>query len=206
MLPSFPTQSRIRKSPRKRALGNWKERKDSWRQLAYPAEAASTKGTRQRWTLSRRDADLHHSGTVYSLLLATVGRLLLYGMESVTGPIMQLKFKTLDASNTEIGLILGTIPGIVYTVLNPVISFRSDRFRSRWGRRNSFHNVFFAIFSALPYRLGFWRPNRFMDSWAPGLSAEGSFRQSGADRNPWRVAGHLHVLQHVRHLDLLVSL
>jgi len=59
-------------------------------------------------------------------------------MESVTGPIMQLKFQALNASNTEIGLILGTIPGIVYSFLNPIISFKSDRYRSAWGRRIPF--------------------------------------------------------------------
>jgi len=59
-------------------------------------------------------------------------------MEAVTGPIMQLKFQSLDASNTQIGVILGTIPGIVYSILNPIISFKSDRYRGRWGRRIPF--------------------------------------------------------------------
>jgi MFS family permease len=36
------------------------------------------------------------------------------------------------------GMILVTIPMIIATVLNPVISFKSDRFRSRWGRRIPF--------------------------------------------------------------------
>ncbi len=59
-------------------------------------------------------------------------------MESVTAPIMQLKFKALGASNTEMGLLLATIPATMGAFLNPVISFRSDRFRSRWGRRIPF--------------------------------------------------------------------
>src|SRR5271154_1464383 len=59
-------------------------------------------------------------------------------MESVTGPIMQLKFQALHSSNVQIGLILGTIPGIVYSTLNPVISYKSDRYRSRFGRRIPF--------------------------------------------------------------------
>ncbi len=66
-------------------------------------------------------------------------------MEAVTNPIMQLKFKALEASNTEMGLVLGTIPWLVYSVLNPIISFKSDRFRSRWGRRIPF------IFFSLPF-------------------------------------------------------
>src|SRR5271154_4875759 len=96
---------------------------------------------------------LYHAGTLtYTKpALAILFFWLLWGdfcytvMEAVTGPIMQLKFQHLDASNTEIGLILGTIPGIVYSVFNPVISFKSARFRSRWGRRIPF------IFGGLPF-------------------------------------------------------
>lgn len=58
--------------------------------------------------------------------------------ENVTDPIMKLKFKSLGAMNWEIALILGTIPTSIYSFLNPVISFKSDRYRSRWGRRIPF--------------------------------------------------------------------
>jgi MFS family permease len=59
-------------------------------------------------------------------------------MESVTGPIMQLKFKELHASNAEVGLLLNSIPMTLGAFLNPVISFKSDRYRSKWGRRIPF--------------------------------------------------------------------
>ena len=59
-------------------------------------------------------------------------------MESVTSPIMLLKFKKLGAPNWEVALLLSTIPTIVYSIFNPVISITSDRFRSRWGRRIPF--------------------------------------------------------------------
>ncbi len=113
---------------------------------------------------------LYHAGTLaYTKpALAILFFWLLWGdfcytvMESVTNPIMQLKFKALEASNTEIGLILGTIPGIVYCTLNPIISFKSDRYRSRWGRRIPF--ILFSLpfivmaLMGLAYgdRLGFW--------------------------------------------------
>ncbi|MDR1191752.1 MAG: MFS transporter [Verrucomicrobiales bacterium] len=83
-------------------------------------------------------------------------------MEAVVPSIMPLKFKELGASDWEIGLILGSAPSLVYSLLNPVISFKSDRFRSRWGRR-----IPFIVFS-LPFivlllavlgfgdKLGFW--------------------------------------------------
>jgi hypothetical protein len=64
-------------------------------------------------------------------------------MESVGPSIIPLKFKALNASNTEIGLITGTIPAILYSVINPIVSFKSDRFRSQWGRRIPF--IFFTV-------------------------------------------------------------
>jgi len=90
--------------------------------------------------------NLFHCGTLtYTKpALAVLFFWLLWGdfcymlMETVTPSIMPLRFKDLGATNTEMGLILGTIPGIVYSLLNPIISFKSDRFRSRWGRRIPF--------------------------------------------------------------------
>lgn len=90
-------------------------------------------------------------------------------MEHVTGPIMQLKFKALGASNFEMGLLLATIPATMGAFLNPIISFKSDRFRSRWGRRIPF------ILATLPFlsiclvllgfgdRIGVWVHSFFGD-------------------------------------------
>jgi maltose/moltooligosaccharide transporter len=87
-------------------------------------------------------------------------------MEGVTGPIMQLKFNELGASNMQIGLILSTIPAIVYAGLNPIVSFKSDRHRGRLGRRIPF------ILATLPFlvicliglgfgaKIGFWVHHR----------------------------------------------
>lgn len=59
-------------------------------------------------------------------------------VETVVPSIIPLKFKHLGASNFLMGLVLMTIPRIISSTLNPVISFKSDRFRSRWGRRIPF--------------------------------------------------------------------
>lgn len=59
-------------------------------------------------------------------------------METVTPSIMPLQFKALGASNVTMSLVLSTIPWTMGMILNPVISFKSDRFRSRWGRRIPF--------------------------------------------------------------------
>ncbi len=83
-------------------------------------------------------------------------------MEAVTPAIMPLKLHSLGASNTSMALILSTVPWMISMFLNPVISFKSDRFRSRWGRRIPF------ILFTLPFlvmclvgmgfgdRIGFW--------------------------------------------------
>ncbi len=59
-------------------------------------------------------------------------------VESVVPSAIPLKFKTLHASNLMMGVVLATVPRIIGAIFNPVISFRSDRFRSRWGRRIPF--------------------------------------------------------------------
>jgi maltose/moltooligosaccharide transporter len=59
-------------------------------------------------------------------------------MESIVPSILPLKLKHLGASNATIGLLLTTIPMVINTVLNPIVSFKSDRYRSRWGRRIPF--------------------------------------------------------------------
>ena len=83
-------------------------------------------------------------------------------MEAVTPSLMPLKFKELGASDFELGLVSGTIPGLVYSVLNPIVSFRSDRFRSRWGRRIPFilgstpFIMLFLLSLAFSDKIGFW--------------------------------------------------
>ena len=52
--------------------------------------------------------------------------------------IMPLKFKAQDAPNTIMGMAILTIPAVLNALCNPVISVKSDRCRSRWGRRIPF--------------------------------------------------------------------
>ena len=65
-------------------------------------------------------------------------------MQTVVPSIMPLKFKALGASNVLIGLFASSIPSFLAVFMNPYISFKSDRYRSRWGRRIPF------IFRTLP--------------------------------------------------------
>lgn len=47
----------------------------------------------------------------------------------------QIVLDTLDASDLLIGLIIGSIPAAIGMILGPIISVKSDRTRTRWGRR-----------------------------------------------------------------------
>ncbi|MEI8339909.1 MAG: MFS transporter [Verrucomicrobiota bacterium] len=98
-------------------------------------------------------------------------------MESVVPSIIPLRFKALGATNTTMGVVLSTLPWLISLVLNPVISFRSDRCRSRWGRR-----IPFILFS-LPFlvgclialgfgeQIGLW-VNHQWNGWLGGMSPQ----------------------------------
>lgn len=59
-------------------------------------------------------------------------------MEAVVPSILPLKLKDLGAPNWLMGAIMTTGPGILNMTVCPWVSFKSDRFRSRWGRRIPF--------------------------------------------------------------------
>lgn len=92
------------------------------------------------------DPDRFKVGTlVYTKAsLVTLCLFLLWGdfcftlMEAVVPSILPVKFNAIGAPNWALGLILTTIPNLMNVVINPFVSFRSDRFRSKWGRRIPF--------------------------------------------------------------------
>ena len=49
-------------------------------------------------------------------------------METVMPSLLPLKFADIHADNKEIALIMTSIPAAMTAILNPIISFRSDRF------------------------------------------------------------------------------
>lgn len=60
-------------------------------------------------------------------------------MESVLGPIIQLRLLNelgMDANSYK--FVLSTIPAVLNFILNPIVSIKSDRYRSRFGRRIPF--------------------------------------------------------------------
>ena len=76
-------------------------------------------------------------------------------MENVMPSLLPLILKDHGASNQAIAIIVGTIYMVANAVLNPIISYRSDRFRGRWGRRRPFIAVttpFVVLFlAAIPF-------------------------------------------------------
>jgi len=58
--------------------------------------------------------------------------------QTVVPSILPLKLKALDSDNWVIALIMSTLPGVFNTTVCPWVSFKSDRYRSRWGRRMPF--------------------------------------------------------------------
>lgn len=76
-------------------------------------------------------------------------------MESVMPSLLPLILKEHGASNQAIAIIVSTIYMVTNAVMNPIISYRSDRFRSRWGRRRPFIVVttpFVVLFlAAIPF-------------------------------------------------------
>jgi len=97
--------------------------------------------------------NLYHCGT---LKYTKVSLVMLFGwllwgdfcftfMESVVPSILPLKLKALGAPNWLMGVILTTFPGILNMTICPWVSFKSDRYRSRWGRRIPF------IFLTMPF-------------------------------------------------------
>ena len=59
-------------------------------------------------------------------------------MEHVVPSIMPLKLRSMQSANWVIALIMSTLPGIFNTTVCPWVSFKSDTYRSKWGRRIPF--------------------------------------------------------------------
>lgn len=92
------------------------------------------------------EKNIYHCG---SLTYTRVGLVMLFTwllwgefcfciMEKVVPSILPLKLKDLGCPNWLMGMILSSLPGFFNMTVCPWVSFKSDRFRSRWGRRIPF--------------------------------------------------------------------
>ncbi|MGO8705972.1 MAG: MFS transporter [Candidatus Brocadiia bacterium] len=55
--------------------------------------------------------------------------------DRAVAPVVQMLVKKYGASDTVMGLLLSSLPLGISAILGPIISYRSDRHRGRWGRR-----------------------------------------------------------------------
>jgi len=82
--------------------------------------------------------------TYTALGLATLTFWLLWGdvawslRDRSVPSVMQLLFQKFGASNFVSSLLISTLPYAMILLIGPIISYRSDRHRSRWGRRIPF--------------------------------------------------------------------
>jgi len=58
--------------------------------------------------------------------------------ERIVPPAIQLLFKRFGASDMIVGLLFSSLPAAIGLVVGPLVGYRSDRLRSRWGRRIPF--------------------------------------------------------------------
>lgn len=80
------------------------------------------------------------------------------------------------ASDTTVSLLVTAFPSILGLCLGPIISYRSDRYRSRWGRRLPFMMAATPIGAAAMIGLAFCpslgaAADRWLGAWSPGLDA-----------------------------------
>ena len=96
-------------------------------------------------------------------------------METVVPSVLPLKFNAIGAPNWVLGLVVLTIPSLMNAIINPVVSFWSDRFRSKWGRRIPFlagATPFVAFFLIL---LGYSEP---ISRWLQPILLGGKFSKT----------------------------
>lgn len=96
-------------------------------------------------TMSRGTLVYTRTGLAILLIWLLWGDFCFTLMEQVIPSIMPLKLKALNTPNWLMSAILSSIPTAMSTIASPVIGFKSDHMRTRWGRRIPF------LFIATPF-------------------------------------------------------
>src|SRR4051812_28960664 len=95
--------------------------------------------------------------------------------------VLPVLLKQFHASDRQIAIMIGSIPALLNFVMNPIVSYRSDRKRHRWGRRipylvwaAPFASIFLAAIAFAPEFSSWFRLpelHLFGEPWSPVLVA-----------------------------------
>ena len=85
-------------------------------------------------------------------------------MQMVFPASMPLQLQRLNVPMEWVGYMMGTVAATINMTFVPVISFRSDRTRTRWGRRIPIHHRHGAVPVSVPCGARILRFNRRRDS------------------------------------------
>lgn len=138
--------------------------------------------------LSKSPADTPDAMRVGTLTYTKVGLLTLFGwmlwgdfcfhmMEMIIPRLLPIQLERLGASSTIIGILVSSIPAVMNFFIVPVVSFRSDRFRSKWGRRIPFllfptpFLTLFLVMLGYSDGIGAWLHSSILGRWI-GLTPE----------------------------------
>jgi MFS family permease len=112
------------------------------------------------------------AAVVFWLLVGELGIAMRERWALPTGLVM---LRSYGASDTTVSLLLSTLPALISVFIVPYIGFRSDRYRSRWGRRRPFL-LASAVFGALAMLGAIYSPaiasftHALLGGWSPGLA------------------------------------
>ncbi len=76
-----------------------------------------------------------YPGLLLTVLLIGIGAFGYFLMSSLVGAFLPVELEKMGASNTFIGIFITSIPYVLNMIITPVVSFQSDRLRTRLGRR-----------------------------------------------------------------------
>ncbi len=97
-------------------------------------------------------------------------------IDLVIPSVLPLTLQEAHASNATIGLLVGTLGSIVNVIINPIVSFQSDRHRGSWGRRIPY--ILFGTPFIAVTMIGVGYADQ-MGNWLHGLPVLQSFSPTG---------------------------
>jgi MFS family permease len=118
-----------------------------------PGIGEASTSPKGRWTVGTLSYTVWGLAGLFILLLG--GDFAYAVRERSVGPVVQLMLRRLHASDTTMAFYFSTIPTALTLVISPIVSYKSDRYRSRWGRRIPFLLIPTPIAAASIFGIGY---------------------------------------------------